>query len=123
MKLWVDDERPMPSGFDMATSDPTRAIELIHSGVVTEISLDHDLGDQVESGYSIAKFIEENANDLQPMILKVHSMNPVGRANILAAFKKAEEIWEENRPSCPYCFTPMIVDGREYLCLTCNYSV
>ena len=50
MKLWVDDIRAMPKGYDKHVKTSAEAIELLAQGVVEEISLDHDLGGE-DSGY------------------------------------------------------------------------
>ncbi len=46
MKVYLDDERPVPNGW-MLVPWPEEAIGLLITGQVTEISLDHDLGDDV----------------------------------------------------------------------------
>ena len=51
------------------------------------VTLDHDLGrlEMVESGentgYAVAKWLYENP-DKQPNIIRLHSLNPVGRKNM-----------------------------------------
>ncbi|KZN68262.1 hypothetical protein N473_07500 [Pseudoalteromonas luteoviolacea CPMOR-1] len=44
MKVYLDDERQTPKGWKRVYW-PLEAIELLESGEVSEISLDHDLGD------------------------------------------------------------------------------
>ncbi|WP_336511202.1 cyclic-phosphate processing receiver domain-containing protein, partial [Vibrio anguillarum] len=44
MKVYLDDERDTPEGW-VRSYWPEEVIELLKSGNVTEISLDHDLGD------------------------------------------------------------------------------
>ena len=44
MKVYLDDERSTPDGW-VRVYWPEEAIELLKAGGVTEISLDHDLGD------------------------------------------------------------------------------
>lgn len=43
MKIFLDDCRPMPAGFDVYVKTAGEAIELLKTGKVTVISLDHDL--------------------------------------------------------------------------------
>ncbi len=44
MKVWPDDERPMPDGYDVHVRTASEAIDLLKTGQVTRMSLDHDLG-------------------------------------------------------------------------------
>jgi hypothetical protein len=94
MKLWVDDLRPKPLEYDFVAKDGATAISLLETGRITEISLDHDLGDGGD-GYTIAKWIETEARigRLNPIFWKIHSMNPVGTQNMRMALEKADEYW------------------------------
>lgn len=96
LTLWLDDERPMPSGFDVSADTADEAIELIKSGSFSLVSLDHDLGGESSgTGYDVAKFIEEGAfnGTLPPMEVRVHSANPVGVSRIRACIRNAEKFW------------------------------
>lgn len=97
MRLWVDDERPMPKQFDFQAKTAKEAIKCIETGNVTEISLDHDLGSEAENatGYFVAQFIEMAAHNgwIAPIQWSVHSANPAGRKNIELAMKSAERFW------------------------------
>ncbi|GAB5406533.1 MAG: hypothetical protein Aurels2KO_47640 [Aureliella sp.] len=77
MKVYLDDERETPRGW-VRVYWPDEAIELLQSGNVTELSLDHDLGDDNRgTGYDVIKWIEEQvatSNSVPPKI-KVHSAN------------------------------------------------
>jgi hypothetical protein len=94
MKIWLDDCRPMPDYFDTYVKTAEEAIELLKTNKVTEISLDHDLGTE-QSGYTVAKFIEESAfaGSLSPIKVYIHTQNPVGRRNIVTAIQNAERYW------------------------------
>lgn len=111
MKLWLDDIRPAPPGWEWARST-VRAIALLSTGEVTEVSLDHDLGQGGVSqtaagilvggadcapgcGYDVATWIEERAHagELAPIRWSVHSANPVGRQRMVAAMESAERAW------------------------------
>lgn len=99
VSLWVDDERPMPDGFDLRAKTAELAIEILESGLaVHKISLDHDLG-AFGSGYDIAKWIEEQAyyGKLPRIAWNVHSANPVGRDRMTAALKNADKFWDERK--------------------------
>jgi hypothetical protein len=96
VRVWLDDLRPMPIGFDLHARTAEEAIEIIESGRVSEISLDHDLGSEENgTGYEVAKFIEEGAYHgyVAFMEVKVHSANPVGAKNIQACIDNANHFW------------------------------
>lgn len=96
MRIYLDDERPMPANFDIQVKTAKEAIDLIQSGKVTEISLDHDLGSEF-TGYDVAKFIEQHAyNAGYRFKTMIHTANPVGRKNILQALTNAENYWNNH---------------------------
>jgi hypothetical protein len=85
LKVWLDDVRQAPDGW-VHVKTPEEAIELLSSGKVEEISLDHDLGlatsEGERTGYDVVLFLEEALatgawNHAVPLIL-IHSANPVG---------------------------------------------
>ncbi len=96
MKLWLDDVREMPPGYDVHVRTARDAIDFLESGGVTDISLDHDLGDEENgTGYDVAKWIEEQAfyHKLPKLIWRIHSQNSVGVKNMLAALVNADRFW------------------------------
>ena len=94
MRVWLDDVRPKPEGFDVWAHDAAQAIDLLETGNVTHISLDHDLGDTEfhQTGYTVASAIEEWVFQGRiPMpTWQIHSANPVGRENMRMALYSAE---------------------------------
>ena len=83
VRLWLDDERPAPDGWTWV-KDAASAIGHLESGLVTEASLDHDLGSGQASGYDVLAWVEEKAavdpTFELPEVFIVHTMNPwVGR--------------------------------------------
>ncbi|MBV5340578.1 MAG: hypothetical protein J0665_13655 [Deltaproteobacteria bacterium] len=99
MKVWLDDERSMPPEFDQHVKTAHEAIALIETGMVTLISLDHDLGEaQNGTGYDVACFIEQSAyvGQLAPVEILIHSANPVGRIRMEQAIAMARQFWERN---------------------------
>ena len=87
MKVFLDDERDTPAGW-VRTYWPEEVIELLKSGNVTEVSLDHDLGDDAHgTGYSVLLWIEEQVivNGMRPPALLVHSANSSARLRMEAA--------------------------------------
>lgn len=97
MKLWVDDERPAPRGWRRART-VAQALKLLDTGKISEISLDHDLGENERTGYFLAALIEERAHDgqLRRLVWHIHSANPVGRKKMLMALQSADRLWDSN---------------------------
>jgi hypothetical protein len=95
MKVWLDDERPMPPGYDLHVKSASEAIALLARGGVEVISLDHDLGEERGTGYDVACYIEQAAysSELAQLEVLVHSANPVGRARIEQAISQAKVFW------------------------------
>lgn len=77
------------------------AIRLLETGKITEISLDHDLGDERENGtgYFVAKWIEVAAHNAWIPRLKwtVHTANPAGGRNIEHALLSADRSWDRQQ--------------------------
>ena len=89
MKVYLDDIREAPDGWHRVYW-PDEAIALLEVGTVTEISLDHDLGDDSRgTGYDVVLWIEEAVVTRQftPPKISVHSANPVGRDRMLRAIQ------------------------------------
>ncbi len=86
MKIWLDDLRPAPSGYVVARS-VNQAIELIKKneakGAEIEVlDLDHDLGDYSIDGGDAIKLLDWLAERGTFYPVKLHTANPVGRANM-----------------------------------------
>lgn len=89
MKIYLDDERDTPAGW-FRTYWPDEVIELLKTGTVTEISLDHDLGDDEKgTGYDVILWIEEAValRGFQPPKIKVHSANSSAREKMEAGVR------------------------------------
>lgn len=88
--LYLDDLRlPHTDRQFMIARSYAEALELvIKFGCPTYVSFDHDLGDNVPSGFDFAKWlVEKDLNgeiDMDPLRFEynVHSANPVGAENI-----------------------------------------
>ncbi len=81
MKVYLDDERQTPDGW-VRVYWPEEAIDLLKTGKVKEISLDHDLGDDEHgTGYDVVLWIEEAVitQGFTPPSMGVHSANPSAR--------------------------------------------
>jgi len=77
MKLWVDDERPAPVGWEWAKDSHTAIMCLIAFSSIDEISFDHDLGGD-DTSRKVVLWICENDHPW-PGVVRVHTANPVGR--------------------------------------------
>ncbi|SMC26681.1 hypothetical protein SAMN02745857_02588 [Andreprevotia lacus DSM 23236] len=87
MKVFLDDERATPEGW-VRTYWPEEVIALLENGQVTELSLDHDLGDDAHgTGYTVLLWLEEQVatRGFVPPLLKVHSANSSARVKMEAA--------------------------------------
>lgn len=92
MKLYLDDERPTPEGWHRVYW-PDEAIPLLASGQVTEISLDHDLGDDERgTGYDVILWIEEAVvtRGFVPPRMSVHSANSSARLKMEQGIRSIE---------------------------------
>ena len=89
MKVYLDDERSTPDGW-VRVYWPDEAIELLRTGNVIEISLDHDLGDDVRgTGYDVVLWIEEQValHGFVPPKMSVHSANVSARTKMEAGIR------------------------------------
>ena len=99
MKLWLDDLRPVPYGYESARS-VNEAKQLIleaeHNGIEIEaLDLDHDLGDYADQGGDVIRLLDWLAERETFYPVEIHTANPVGRANmerILARYW-GEQFW------------------------------
>jgi NAD+-processing family protein with receiver domain len=93
MRVWLDDRREPPAGWVWVRT-PHEAIDLLSSGEVEELSLDHDLGlvddsGRERTGYDVVLWIEEQVatEALIPPRLAVHSANPPAHERMLRAIE------------------------------------
>ena len=100
MKVYLDDERKTPEGW-YRVYEPSQAIALLESGLVTHISLDHDLGDDkgIGTGYDVVLWIEENVvmNDFVPPIITIHSANPPAKKRMEQGIVQIRKVYETKR--------------------------
>lgn len=85
MKVFLDDVREAPLGW-LRVYWPDEATTLLAQGGVTDLSLDHDLGDDARgTGYDVLVWIEEAVamRSFVPPSILIHSANPVGRDRML----------------------------------------
>lgn len=77
MKVYLDDVRPTPDGW-IGVSTVKEVIDLLETGQVTEVSLDHDLGFSRETGYDVLTWMEEKVirEGFVPPKINIHTSNP-----------------------------------------------
>ena len=101
LRVWIDDERPMPDDFNVHVRNYSEFCDVLCRGEDIElVSFDHDLGEH-GNAYEIAKYIEEEAynHQIQRFNWEIHSANPVGAKRIRQALEKADSFW--NRQDHP----------------------
>lgn len=89
MKVFLDDLRTAPEGW-VRVLWPEEVIDLLKTGLVTELSLDHDLGDDSHgTGYDVLVWIEVAIalNGFVPPSIKIHSANPAAVQRMEAALR------------------------------------
>jgi hypothetical protein len=85
LRIFLDDLRPAPEGWVLVkTAEECLDLLAKNKGLVSSLSLDHDLGDQSEDekhGYWFVKQMVERG--LYADVINLHTSNPVGRENML----------------------------------------
>ena len=92
MRIWLDDQREAPEGW-VRTRTARETIEVLKSGEVEVLSLDHDLGEDesVGTGYDVLLWLEEQVvtkGFKPPAILRVHSANSAARPRMEQAIEQ-----------------------------------
>ena len=89
MKVMLDDRKAAPKGWKLATTGE-EFLEVCGDGrFVDAVSLDHDLGDGM-NGYAVVLEMLQSWK-FWPEIVYVHTMNPAGRDDMVAALQSAPE--------------------------------
>lgn len=86
IKVYLDDERDEPDGW-VRCYWPDAVINLLETNMVSEVSLDHDLGDDDQgTGYDVIKWIEEKVytENFTPPVIIIHTANPAARIKMQA---------------------------------------
>ena len=111
VKVYLDDERTAPEGW-LRVKTPAQCIALLETGMVSHLSLDHDLGDDegIGTGYDVVLWLEQevflnscghgNSPDLFrdgiPETIQVHSANVSARIKMEQGIKKIFE-WTQKK--------------------------
>ena len=94
MKLWVDDVRPNPEGYRWykSVNEAKEAIEVFEAfskfSSIELIDIDHDAGDYVNDGGDYIKLLDWLEETGRNYPIRIHSMNPVGVANMRTIIRK-----------------------------------
>ncbi|KJG08556.1 hypothetical protein C0W96_08720 [Photobacterium kishitanii] len=94
MKVFLDDERVTPNSW-IRVYWPDEAIKLLKTGHVTEISIDHDLGDDERgTGYDVILWIEEAVytQNFKPPKISVHSANSSARIKMESGIRNIYKV-------------------------------
>jgi len=93
VKVYLDDERVPPEGWVLVRW-PDEVIDLLKTGEVTHLSLDHDLGDDGRgTGYDVLLWLEEqvfNNKFFKVPEMKVHSANSGARPKMESAIRSIQ---------------------------------
>jgi hypothetical protein len=99
MKLWIDDVRPAPEGYFWIKSvNNAKAFIEVHRPPISPIELidiDHDAGDYAQFGGDYIRLLDWLEETGRNYPIRIHSMNPVGVANMHAIIEKNG--WKEIR--------------------------
>ena len=93
-KLYLDDVRnPKTNGWTIVRNYEEFVKHIEQNGLPDEISFDHDLGEDIKTGYDCAKWLCNYCwtNGIPIPTYNVHSANPVGRDNIIGVLKSFEQ--------------------------------
>ena len=115
MKVFLDDERQAPEGW-CRVQWPQEAIDLLQTGQVTEISLDHDLGDdQRGTGYDVILWLEEavRLRCFVPPRVHIHSANAAARTRMLAGVKAIQRAYQDLSREAPHTSSGGIPDSNQ----------
>lgn len=105
IKIWLDDERKAPEGW-LRSYTAKETILLLKNYVVSEISLDHDLGTD-DTGYDVLCWIEKRVvlNKYVPPTINIHTANASARQKMLLAKQSISRLRNTVQMlRCPYCY-------------------
>jgi hypothetical protein len=106
VRVYLDDVREAPEGW-VRTDTAGETIELLKTGEVTHLSLDHDLGVRPEgpedTGYFVLSWLEQEVGLgrwQHPLpALVVHSANPPAHERMLRAIQSIRRLREQQLAS------------------------
>lgn len=98
LKIWVDDVRPAPNDYYWCKTVNSVKRLLCDAHIsncydIAVIDLDHDAGDYAKEGGDYIKILDWLEETGRRYPIHIHSMNPVGVANMRAIIQKNR--WQE----------------------------
>jgi hypothetical protein len=104
IKIFLDDERfPVDDTWIIFRSTDQAILFIKNNNFPTHLSLDHDLGDNVKTGFDFVKELIELMLDknISPVGIDfyVHSQNPIGKENMIRYWKSFNNFYGENKLS------------------------
>lgn len=92
MKVWIDDLRPMPEGYDFWLKSVNEVKNFIENSKqrtnIELIDLDHDAGNYANDGGDYIKILDWFEEIGYNCPIHIHSMNPVGVQNMRAIIRR-----------------------------------
>jgi hypothetical protein len=92
MKIWLDDIREAPNGYNRTLSvNETKQLILDCENsdiTIDELHLDHDLGDYARDGGDAIELVKWLAETERYYEIKIHSMNIDGKQNMQALINR-----------------------------------
>lgn len=92
MKLWIDDVRPAPAGYEWfcSVNGAKKAIERHenYNNPYELIDINHDAGDYAKDGGDYIKLLDWLEETGRNYPIRIHSMNIVGVANMRAIIQR-----------------------------------
>lgn len=93
MKLWIDDVRPSPEGYvwELSVNQAKWMIQLkeeSQSEPIELIDIDHDAGEYANDGGDYIRLLDWLEETGRNYPIRIHSMNPVGVANMRAIIER-----------------------------------
>ena len=98
MKLWIDDVRPAPEGYDVVCYAVNNAIAAIKQlehfyEPIELIDIGHDAGEFAKYGGDYIKLLDWLEETGRNYPIRIHSANPVGIANMRRIIQRND--WKE----------------------------
>ena len=98
MKIWIDDIRPIPYGYDKWIKTVDEAITFIfsHKNEISLLDLDHDAGDYYCYGGDYIKILDWLEEQQISIPISIHSGNPYGVRKMKQIIDKCGWTYIEN---------------------------
>lgn len=89
-KIWIDDVRPMPQGYDLHFKSVQETIAYLdgHYEDVELLNMDHDAGDFAKFGGDYIRILDWLEFMCISIPISIHSGNPVGIKNMKKIIEK-----------------------------------